>query len=87
MKYIIDIGINFEEENINGARDFYLKASIEDIGDLSVFQVMMKLIYLAILLNPEKQNLKPIIHSMIWKKLYPVELYKQGYTNVIIKQW
>ena len=36
-EYIIDIGINFNEVNANGAKDFYLKAEIEDVGDLSVF--------------------------------------------------
>ena len=36
-EYVIDVGINFEEKNFNDARKFYLKSSIEDIGDLSVY--------------------------------------------------
>lgn len=36
-KYIVDIGINYEEININTNHNFYYKAKIEDIGDLSVY--------------------------------------------------
>jgi hypothetical protein len=36
-KYIVDIGINYEEVNINKNQSFYYKAKIEDIGDLSVY--------------------------------------------------
>lgn len=36
-KYIIDIGINYEEININNNHNFYYKAKIEDLGDLSVY--------------------------------------------------
>jgi hypothetical protein len=34
---IIDIGINRDEVNKAGAKDFYYKSKIEDVGDLSVF--------------------------------------------------
>jgi len=36
-KYIVDIGINYEELNFNTNHNFYYKAKIEDIGDLSVY--------------------------------------------------
>ncbi len=36
-KYVVDIGINYEEININNNHSFYYKAKIEDIGDLSVY--------------------------------------------------
>ena len=36
-KYFVDIGINYEEVNINKNNSFYYKAKIEDIGDLSVY--------------------------------------------------
>ncbi len=35
--HIVDIGINREEINWNNAKEFYLKSSIEDLGDLSNF--------------------------------------------------
>ena len=36
-KYVMDIGINYEEINFNNNHSFYYKAKIEDIGDLSVY--------------------------------------------------
>ncbi len=36
-EHIVDIGINREEVNWNDAKEFYLKSSIEDLGDLSNF--------------------------------------------------
>jgi len=36
-EYIVDIGINREEENLNGSNNFYIKSSIEDFGDLTTF--------------------------------------------------
>jgi len=36
-KYIVDIGINYQEVNIKANHNFYYKAKIEDIGDLSVY--------------------------------------------------
>lgn len=35
--YLVDVGINREERNINNASDYYIKSSIEDFGDLSTF--------------------------------------------------
>ncbi|MDH5598892.1 MAG: M14 family zinc carboxypeptidase [Cyclobacteriaceae bacterium] len=37
VKYEVDLAINHEEVNYNNYRNFYLKGSIEDIGDLSIF--------------------------------------------------
>jgi len=36
-KYVVDIGINYEEINTNNFRSFYYKAKIEDIGDLLIY--------------------------------------------------
>ena len=35
-EYLVDIGINNEEQNYNDAKDFYYKSSVEDIGDLGL---------------------------------------------------
>jgi hypothetical protein len=36
-KYVVDIGINREEVELEGRQDFYYKSIIEELGDLSVF--------------------------------------------------
>ena len=82
--YIIDIGINFEEENIDDARDFYLKASIEDLGDLSVYSGYEEIDLSGYTVEPGKT--KPdIFHSIEeLNKIDPVSFYNEGYTNVIL---
>ena len=83
--YIIDVGINYEEVNYNNARDFYLKASIEDVGDLSVYygyeEVDLSEYFI------ESGKTKPESYSSIeeLEKINPIELYSQGFTNVILK--
>ncbi len=83
-EYIIDIGINFEEVNIKDARDFYLKASIEDIGDLSVYSGYDEIDLSGYIIEPGKT--KPEAYNSLddLEKIIPVELYKQGYTNVLL---
>ena len=36
-KYLIDIGINREEKNINNSVNYFVESKIEDLGDLSTF--------------------------------------------------
>ena len=82
--YIIDLGINFEEENIDDARDFYLKASIEDLGDLSVYSGYEEMDLSGY--TVEHGKTKPdIFHSIEEiEKINPASLYSGGYTNVIL---
>jgi hypothetical protein len=82
--YIIDIGINFEEENIDSARNFCLKASIEDVGDLSVYSGYEEIDLSGFSIEPGKT--KPnIFHSITeLENLNPADLYDNGYTNVIL---
>lgn len=84
-KYLVDIGINFEEKNINGAKDFYLKAAIEDIGDLSVFAGYEEIDLTGN--SIESGETKPDAVTSIegLKKLNASELFKEGYTNVLFK--
>jgi len=83
-EYIIDIGINFEEVNFNGARDCYLKASIEDLGDLSVYSGYDEIDLSGYIIEPGKT--KPEAYNSLddLEKIIPVELYNQGYTNVLL---
>src|SRR5690606_12924933 len=85
-EYKIDIGINRDEENYNGAKDFYYKAAVEDLGDLSVFygyeeknlegmEITTGKTY------PEAFNSLKELEEMDFKKLY-----NEGYTNVILNE-
>jgi hypothetical protein len=82
--YIIDIGINFEEENVDYSRNFYLKASIEDVGDLSVYSGYEEIDLSGYSIEPGKT--KPDAFGSIseLEKINPAELYVEGYTNVIL---
>jgi len=85
-EYKIDIGINREEENYNGAKDFYYKAAVEDVGDLSVFY------------GYEENNLDGM--EIVVGKTYPksfnsleeikkidfTKLYNEGYINVVLNE-
>ena len=83
-EYIIDIGINFNEVNVNGAKDFYLKAEIEDVGDLSVFSGYEEFDLSEYFIEPGKTKPEPYSSSYELEKINPVHLYKEGYTNVIL---
>jgi len=62
-KYIMDVGINYEEVNINGAKDFYLKASIEDVGDLSVYSGYDEIDLAGYIIEPGKT--KPEVYNSL----------------------
>jgi hypothetical protein len=83
-EYLVDIGINFDEVNINGAKDFYLEGEIADIGDLSVFAGYDEIDLTGYSVQPgkTKQEIFQSIEEL--EKLNPAELYDQGYTNVIL---
>lgn len=83
--YTIDIGINLDEININGAKDFYLEAEIVDIGDLSIFSGYEEFDFSGYSVEPGKTN-SDIFNSMDdLRKIDPVQLYQKGCTNVILK--
>ena len=84
-EYKIDIGIDYEEINMNGATDFYYKAQVEDLGDLSIFHG-----YNEIDLNGYRVETGRMYPTVINSKealeaLKPIELFSNGYTNVILK--
>ena len=84
QEYIIDIGINFEEVNIKDAMDFYLKASIEDVGDLSVFSGYDEIDLTGYFIEPGKT--KPEAYNSLddLEKINPIDLYNKGYTNILL---
>jgi hypothetical protein len=83
-EYVIDVGINFEEKNFNDARKFYLKSSIEDIGDLSVYSGYDEIDLSGYFVEPGKTKQEPYHSVSDLEKINPVELYKAGFTNVYL---
>jgi hypothetical protein len=85
QEYLEDIGINFEEVNLNGSKDFYLVSKIEDIGDLSVFSGYEEFDLSGYTVEPGKT--KPdTLHSIDeLKKINPLQLYSEGFTNVLLQ--
>jgi hypothetical protein len=84
-EYLVDIGINFEEKNINGAEEFYLKATIEDIGDLSVFAGYEEIDLTGYSIESGETKPDAVTSIEELKKLNASELFKKGYTNVLFK--
>lgn len=82
--YLVDIGINFEEININGTKEFYLKAKIEDVGDLSVFSGYEEFDLSGYRVEPGRtaSELYDSIEGL--EKINPVQLYRMGCTNIIL---
>lgn len=82
--YLIDVGINLNEININNGKSFYYKSSIEDIGDLSVYFGYKDYDFSGMEISQGKVFEKVInsndeLHSLDLK-----ELHKSGYTTVIL---
>jgi len=84
-EYIMDVGINYEEVNIVGAKDFYLKASIEDVGDLSVYSGYGEIDLSGYFIEPGKTKTEVYNSYDDLEKINPVDLYNKGYTNVLLK--
>lgn len=83
-KYKIDVGINYEEVNINGARDFYFKATVEDLGDLSVFHGYKEIDLEGYEIEPGKTYPMSVNSLEELESINPSELYNYGYINVIL---
>jgi hypothetical protein len=84
FKYIVDIGINREEINTESAKNFYTRASIDDIGDLSVFYGKEDYNFEGMDLQPGKTYPKEFKSIREISNLNFNELYKDGFTNVIL---
>ena len=84
-EHIVDIGINREEINWNNAKEFYLKSSIEDLGDLSNFFGYEE--YDLKGMEVTKGKTYPDVFNSISEieKINLTKLYEEGYTNVILK--
>jgi hypothetical protein len=84
IEYVIDVGIDFDEVSVNGAKDFYLKAEIEDVGDLSVFAGYEEFDLSGYTVNPGKTKSEQFHTLDELKNIDPMQLYREGYTNLIL---
>jgi len=78
----VDVGINYEEINIDDNRNFYYKAKIEDIGDLSVYSGFQELDARGMNLELGKTYHKEMNSLDEIRNLNYAELMERGFTNI-----
>jgi len=89
-EYLIDIGINLDEVNLpadkqgSKGKEFYYKSSVEDLGDLSVFFGYEDYDLKGMEVIPGKTLKKKFDSIKQIEKLNLNDLYKDGYTNVVL---
>ncbi len=83
-EYKIDVGINYEEVNINKAKEFYYKAKVEDLGDLSVFHGYKEIDLNGYKIEPGKTYPMSVNSVEELERINPLELFSYGYINVIL---
>ena len=81
-EYILDIGINYDEINIDQNRSFYYQGKIEDIGDLSIYSGYKELNAEGLTLELGKTYEKDFKSLDELKDLDTSSLIEQGFTNV-----
>ncbi|MCL6493930.1 MAG: hypothetical protein K6T54_04025 [Ignavibacterium sp.] len=84
-KIKVDIGINFEEILTSDKKNLYRKASIEDIGDLSVFYGYTDVDLNGYELAEAKTYKEKSFSLKEIKSLSLTEIYNGGYTNLLAK--
>ena len=80
--FTVDIGINYEEVNIPDSNEFYYKARIEDIGDLSIFTGFKEINAKGLTLEAGKAASRIFSSLDEIKNMDPVPLLKEGITIV-----
>jgi len=84
-KIKVDIGINFEEILTSDKKNLYRKASIEDIGDLSVYYGYTDVDLNGYELAEVKTYREKTFSLKEIKSLSLTEIYKKGCTNLLVK--
>jgi hypothetical protein len=82
----IDIGINFEEVLAEDKKTVYKKASIEDIGDLSVFFAYQDIDLSGYKIQEAKTYKAKNFTSEELKNINLTDFYKQGYLTLCTKK-
>lgn len=81
-EYLIDIGINFEEINIDHSKNFYLEGNIADIGDLSVFTGYEDYDFSGYEIEPGKIYPTTFNNISEIEKIDYTDLIKRGFVNI-----
>lgn len=81
----VDIGINYEEILSDDKKSFYRKASIEDIGDLSVFYGYTDINLDGFVLDYVKTFTEKSFSLKEIQKLDLYNYFKKGFTNFLLK--
>ncbi|MGD8781449.1 MAG: M14 family zinc carboxypeptidase [Ignavibacteria bacterium] len=84
--YTVDIGVNQDEKNINGAENFYLTSNIEDFGDLSIFYGYEDFNCEGMVLEKGKTYEKIFDNYDELKNIDFSSLHKMGYTSIKVKK-
>lgn len=81
----IDVGINFEESTLSDGKTFYKKATIEDLGDLSIYCGYTDMDLKGYSIETSKTFEGKVFSNSELKDLNLRELYEKGYTNIRVK--
>lgn len=84
-KIKVDIGINFEEILASNKKNIFRKASIEDIGDLSVYHGYTDVDLSGYELAEAKTYKEKLFSLKEIKSVSLTEIYKKGCTNLLVK--
>lgn len=85
-KLKVDIGINMDEMDAGNGKSFYIKSEIADLGDLSVFFGYDDFDFSGYTIEPAKIFKKRLMKNNDLKKIDLYNLYKDGYSTVLIKE-
>lgn len=80
--YTLDISFRQGEVQYNDYQEFYPRAYIRDIGDLSIFHAYKELAPQGFIAEPGKVYYKTVRSASRLKSLDPIELLKKGITNI-----
>lgn len=81
-EYMMDLGINRSETDINGHQDFYYKSSIQEVGDMSVFYGYEEIDAIGMKAVPGKIYPETLENIQELKAANIHEILSGGYTTV-----
>jgi len=82
--YTVDIGFRKDELSYNGNRDYYYRAQIADIGDLSIFHAYESVDALGMQAFPGKTYAPTLSSASQLASLDPIKLLREGYTDIFV---
>lgn len=82
--YTVDIGFRNDEISYNGNRDYYYRAQIADIGDLSIFHAYESVDARGMQAFPGKTYATTLSSASQLASLDPIKLLQEGYTDIFV---